>query len=158
VDPQTLAMLGDRLHENGVLTGEDLAVFDDDTFGAGTLGLVWDEVSLERAVAHVETTQRHFQPFGLVHGGVWCSIVESMASIGAALHVMGDGRIVVGVSNSTDFLRSHRTGRVDAVAEPLHVGRSQQLWQVVITRSSDAKVIARGQVRLQNLDPTVVGS
>lgn len=158
MDPQTLAKLGDRLQENGTLTGEDLAVFDDDTFGAGTLGLVWDEVSLDRAVAHLETTERHLQPFGLVHGGVWCSIVESMASIGAAFHVMRDGRIVVGVSNTTDFLRSHRTGRVDAVAEPLHIGRSQQLWQVVITRAEDAKVVARGQVRLQNLDPAVVGS
>jgi 1,4-dihydroxy-2-naphthoyl-CoA hydrolase len=157
VDPQTLAKLGDRLREHGSLKGDDLAVFDD-AFGVGTLGLVWDEVSLDRAVAHLEATDRHFQPFGLVHGGVWCSIVESMASVGAALHVMGDGRIVVGVSNTTDFLRAHRAGRVDAVAEPLHVGRSQQLWQVVITRSSDAKVIARGQVRLQNLDPEVVGS
>jgi 1,4-dihydroxy-2-naphthoyl-CoA hydrolase len=82
-----------------------------------------------------------------------------MASIGAALHVMRDGRIVVGVSNTTDFLRSHRTGRVDAVAEPVHIGRSQQLWQVVDHPGRPTrKVVARGQVRLQNLDPEVVGS
>ncbi len=158
MDAQTVTELERRLSENGVLTAEDLKVFDDDTFGSATLGLVWDEVTREHAIAHLETDARHLQPFGLVHGGVWCAVVESMASIGAAFHVMAEGRIVVGVSNTTDFLRSHRTGRVDAVAEPLHVGRSQQLWQVVVRRHADGKTVARGQVRLQNVDPATVGS
>ncbi len=158
MDPQTLSELGEKLKANGALTGGDLAPFNDDTFGTSTLGLVWDEVSLDRAVAHVETDERHQQPFGLVHGGVWCAVVESMASIGAALQVLDEGQIVVGLSNSTDFFRSHRVGRCDAVAEPVHVGRSQQIWQVTITRTNDAKVVARGQVRLQNLDPAVVGA
>jgi uncharacterized protein (TIGR00369 family) len=58
---------------------------------------------------------------------------------------------VVGVSNLTDFLRPHREGRVDAIASPVFVGRTQQLWAVEISRASDGKLVARGQVRLQNL-------
>jgi 1,4-dihydroxy-2-naphthoyl-CoA hydrolase len=84
---------------------------------------------------------------------VWCSVVETVASIAGALRVAGEGRLTVGVSNITDFLRSHREGRVDAVATPIHVGRLQQLWQVELTRASDGKPVARGQVRLQNIDP-----
>ena len=57
----------------------------------------------------------------------------------------------VGLSNSTDFLRSHREGRLDATATPIHRGRSQQLWLVEITRASDGKTVARGQLRTYNL-------
>ena len=58
---------------------------------------------------------------------------------------------VVGVSNLTDFLRSHASGRVDIVGTPVFVGRSQQVWAVEITRASDGKLVSRGQVRFQNL-------
>jgi uncharacterized protein (TIGR00369 family) len=64
----------------------------------------------------------------------------------------------VGVSNSTDFYRSHRTGRILATAIPVHQGRTQQVWQVDVTRAEDDVLLARGQVRLQNIaDPNVIG-
>jgi 1,4-dihydroxy-2-naphthoyl-CoA hydrolase len=56
------------------------------------------------------------------------------------------------VSNATDFLRPHRTGRLQVVAVPIQQGRTQQLWQVEIRRPDDHKLVARGQVRLQNID------
>ena len=124
----------------------------DDRFGSGSLGLVWDELSRERVTAHLVADERHHQPTGIVHGGVWCSMVESLASVGAVLNVVDGGRTAVGVHNSTDFLRSHRTGRVDGTATPLQVGRTQQLWQVVLVRAEDGSTIARGQVRLANVD------
>lgn len=156
MDVRNVAELAANVEANGALTDEELAGLDDGSFGSATLGLVWDEISQARAVAHMTTTEQHLQPFGLVHGGVWCAIVESLASMGAAFQPQARGKMVVGVSNTTDFLRSHRTGRVDAVAEPVHVGRSQQLWQVTITRATDGKPVARGQVRLQNLDASVL--
>ena len=55
-----------------------------------------------------------------------------------------------GVSNQTDFLRAVRDGELTAVGTPVHRGRSQQLWQVEIT-DADERLVARGQVRLQNL-------
>ena len=111
-----------------------------------------DESTSARVVAHVEIDERHHQPYGIVHGGVWASIVESVASHGAAQAAMEQGAAgVVGVSNLTDFLRSHERGRVDAIATPIFVGRNQQLWSVEISRASDGKLVARGQVRFQNL-------
>jgi len=116
------------------------------------MGLVWDEQTPSRMRAHVEMGPRHHQPYGIVHGGVWASIVETVASHGGALAASEVGLAgVVGTSNLTDFLRSHKEGRVDAVGTPVFVGRTQQLWSVEITRASDGKLVARGQVRLQNL-------
>ena len=116
-----------------------------------SLGLVLDLLSPERVEGHVDAGPAHHQPYGIVHGGVYCSMVETLASVAAAMRVLAEGRICVGVSNTTDFLRATSDGRLTGVATPLHVGRLQHLWQVVITRE-DGKVAARGQVRLQVLD------
>ena len=115
------------------------------------LGLVLDLLSPDRVEAHVDVSRLHHQPYGIVHGGVYCSIVETVASVAAATRVLADGRICVGVSNTTDFLRATREGRLTATATPVHVGRLQHLWQVEVVRE-DGKLAARGQVRLQVLD------
>lgn len=117
------------------------------------LGVEIEEMTPTRVVAHVEIGARHLQPYGIVHGGVWASIVETVASHGAstAAHERTGAHAVVGTSNATDFLRPHRGGRVEARGTPVFVGRTQQLWTVEITRISDGKLVARGQVRLQNL-------
>jgi 1,4-dihydroxy-2-naphthoyl-CoA hydrolase len=147
----------ERLAAGEVLRNEDLAGFNGSQFATDALGLFVDEVSLERVRGHLECDERHHQPFGIVHGGVWCAVVESLASIAATMQVAASGKVVVGVANSTDFLRAHRVGRVDGEATPVHVGRTQQLWQVVLTRAEDGKVVARGQVRLQNVDTSQLG-
>ena len=143
----------DLLQAGETLRGEQLDGFGNDHFGAKVLALQLDEVSLTHVRAHVDCGPQHHQPYGIVHGGVWCAIVESLASLGGAVNAASQDRLVVGVSNATDFLRAHRTGRVEALAEPIHVGRSQQLWQVVLTRADDGKAVARGQVRLQSVAP-----
>jgi 1,4-dihydroxy-2-naphthoyl-CoA hydrolase len=120
----------------------------------GALAIAFDEWTAARVLAHIDIDERHHQPYGIVHGGVWASIVESVASHGAAHAAMEqlEGVAgVVGTSNLTDFLRSHSTGRVDAIATPVFVGRTQQLWAVEISRATDGKLVARGQVRFQNL-------
>lgn len=117
------------------------------------LGLVIDEVTDDRVLAHLDAGQQHQQPYGVLHGGAWCSIVEEAASIGAGMRSLRrDGRGVLGVSNHTDFLRSHSEGRLDVVAEPLHAGRSAQLWEVRVSRASDGKLVARGEVRFHVLE------
>ena len=116
------------------------------------------EMTGSRVELHLEVTPALHQPFGILHGGVHCSLVESSASMGAMAwysEKYGNGGTVVGVSNQTDFLRGVRDGRLVAVAEPIHQGRLQQLWQVNITDSED-RLVARGQVRIQNLAPVLV--
>ncbi|MEV4466647.1 PaaI family thioesterase [Micromonospora echinofusca] len=115
------------------------------------LGLELDEVGGDRVVIRWQVRPELHQPFGIQHGGVYCSVAETAASIGGALWLGERGR-VVGVSNQTDFLRAVRDGELTAVGTPVHRGRSQQLWQVEIT-DADARLVARGQVRLQNLYP-----
>lgn len=144
------------LAAGGTLEGEALAGLDaflTDRFGAGVIGLRWDRLARDRGEAHFEATETLHQPSGIVHGGVWCAVIESMASVCAAMAVLQRGMVCVGAHNATDFLRPHREGRVDGVALPIHVGRTQQLWQVELARASDGKLLARGQVRLANVDP-----
>ena len=97
----------------------------------------------------------HQQPYGVVHGGVYCTLIETLASAGAALWAMENGMAgAVGVSNQTDFIRATSDGVLIGSATPIHRGRTQQLWQVEVTREDDAKLVARGQVRLQNVTST----
>ena len=115
------------------------------------LGVELTEVSGDVVVARWMAGEHLHQPFGILHGGAHCSVVETLASVGAAAW-LGDKGKVVGVNNNTDFFRGVSEGDLASTATPLHRGRSQQLW-VVETRDTEDRLIARGQVRLQNLYP-----
>jgi len=104
-----------------------------------------------RVAGSIAADARHHQPWGLVHGGLYATAVESFATAGAFEAVKDQGMLAVGVSNHTDFIRPHRSGRLSVVATAIHQGRTQQLWQVEIRRPDDGKQVARGQVRLQNV-------
>lgn len=115
------------------------------------LGMDFETVEPNRVVARMELGPDHHTPWGVVHGGAYTTAIESVASVGASLAVLDRGQFAVGVNNNTDFLRPLVRGRVQVVAEPVHQGTSQQLWLVSISREDDGKLIARGQVRLQNV-------
>ena len=114
-------------------------------------GLVVDEVTSTSLRGHADLGVDHHTPWGVVHGGVYATIVESAGSIGASHAVAGSGEFAVGTHNATDFLRPSAGTRASVVAEALFQGRTQQLWQVIITDESSSKVLARGQLRLQNV-------
>ena len=116
-------------------------------------GLVLDEVSSTRVVGHIELGPEHHQPFGIVHGGVYAAAIETMGSIGGAMAAQERGLSVVGVNNNTHFLAAVSEGRVDLVATPIVQGRTQQLWTIDVTRASDGRLVATGQLRLQNIEP-----
>ncbi|MCW2595318.1 MAG: hypothetical protein QOF92_3002 [Pseudonocardiales bacterium] len=113
------------------------------------MGFQLDEAGPDRVVMSWTVGPQHLQPYGIVHGGVYCSVVEASASVGAALW-FGERGKVVGAANHTNFLRSVRAGKLTATATPIHRGRSQQLWLVEVT-DDQSRVAARGEVRLQNL-------
>jgi uncharacterized protein (TIGR00369 family) len=73
------------------------------------------------------------QPYGLVHGGVYASLAESLTSLATALAVASDGRLAMGQSNHTSFLRPITKGTIHATARPRHRGRTTWLWDVEIT-------------------------
>jgi uncharacterized protein (TIGR00369 family) len=113
-------------------------------------GLVIEAVGGEEVTGHIDAGPAHHTPWGVVHGGVYATAVETACSIGASTAVNGAGQFAVGLSNHTDFLRAHREGRLDVRARPVHQGRTGQLWHCDITRE-DGKLVAQGRVRLQNV-------
>jgi uncharacterized protein (TIGR00369 family) len=113
------------------------------------LGIELIEVTGDRVVCTCEIKPQLHQPYGILHGGVYCSIVETAASVAAAMW-LGDEGNVVGVVNTTNFIRAARVGTLTATATPLQRGRTQQLWQVEII-DSEGRLSAHGQVRLANL-------
>lgn len=111
------------------------------------LGLVITSATYDRVVGIVHLDpERHTQPWGIIHGGVYCSIIESLASIGAALNVMPE-QTAAGIENQTSFLRSISGGPVEGVATPVQRGRQMHLWQVEI-RDDQKRMLAHGRVRL----------
>ena len=122
------------------------APFDD------LLGLEVVDASPDRVVATITIRSDMWQPYGIVHGGVYSTVVESTCSIGADMWIRAQGRSVVGVANHTNFLRSVSDGVLRVEALPVHRGRSQQLWQAVI-HDERQRLIARGEVRFANLRP-----
>jgi uncharacterized protein (TIGR00369 family) len=114
-------------------------------------GLVVDEASTDRVRGHIDIDDSHHTPWGIVHGGVYSTAVESAASIGGSAAVHDRGMVAVGLTNTTQFLRSITKGRVMVDAQALNQGRTQQLWQVDVRDDRD-RLLAHGEVRLQNLD------
>jgi 1,4-dihydroxy-2-naphthoyl-CoA hydrolase len=116
------------------------------------LEIEFEQITPTRVRGSVAADERHHQPWGLVHGGLYTAVIETFATTGAYEAVKDRAQLAVGVANATDFIRPHRTGRLDVLAVAIQQGRTQQLWQVEMRRSQDDKLIARGQVRLQNIE------
>ena len=113
-------------------------------------GLVFDEISGTRVSGHMVLGPEHHTPWGIVHGGVYATAIESAASVGASTAVRDQGQVAVGLTNTTHFLRSVTAGRVNVEATALSQGRTQQLWRVDITDES-GRLVAHGELRLQNV-------
>ena len=90
---------------------------------------------------------QHLQAYGIVHGGVHAGVIETLASIGAAIVAMPRGQRVVGLENNTSFVRAVRSGRLRATARPVTRGRTTQVWEAWIRDEAD-KLVAQGRVRL----------
>ncbi len=84
----------------------------------------------EVARGRVQVREELKQPAGLVHGGVYAAISESLASIATAIAVAADGFTAMGLSNQTSFLRPITEGTIDAVAVRKHRGRTTWVWEV----------------------------
>jgi 1,4-dihydroxy-2-naphthoyl-CoA hydrolase len=116
------------------------------------LEIDFEEIDAHRVVGSIAADERHHQPWGLVHGGLFTTAIETFATVGSFEAVKDRNQQAVGVANVTDFIRPHRSGRLRVVADAIQQGRTQQLWQVEIRRADDDKLVARGQVRLQNVE------
>lgn len=117
----------------------------------GLLGVEHVELGADKVVVQFTITEHHLQPFGIPHGGIYCAVHESTASLAGFIWFDGKG-VVVGTNNSTDFLRQAKLGdTITVTATPIHRGRTQQLWHVDSVDQND-RLIAQGQVRLANIE------
>ncbi|MCW5820855.1 MAG: PaaI family thioesterase [Trueperaceae bacterium] len=115
-------------------------------------GLTFTRASPDEVACEVPVTAAITQPYGLVHGGVYCAIVETLASSGAAIHAMPRGQTTVGLENTTSFVRAVRAGKLVAVARPVHRGRRSQVWTVDV-HDGEGSLAATGRVRMLCLEP-----
>src|SRR5437762_1191337 len=112
------------------------------------IGLRLVDSSPDGVTATFEVRPELHQPYGLLHGGVLATVVETVGSVSASIWYDGP---VVGTSNHTNFLRATRDGVLTARSTPVHRGRTQQLWEIEITDEQD-RLVAKGQLRIANLD------
>lgn len=110
------------------------------------MGIVVAKLSVDETVIEMKVSDLHLQPFGLVHGGVYCGLVETAASMGAWLVARARGHSVVGLENSTSFIKATTSGTLRVTATPLTRGLTQ-VWQATI-RGDHGSIVAVGRVRL----------
>lgn len=112
------------------------------------LGLRILEAGADKVVGEYIVEEAHHQSYGIAHGGVHCSVVETVCSIGAgmAARELGAADGAVGLENHTSFVRGMREGKVTVIATPLTRGRRTQLW-VAEARDEEGRLIAHGKLR-----------
>ena len=115
------------------------------------MGIVILTATPDEVTCALEVGEKHHQGYGIVHGGVHAGVIETLASIGAALVAMPRGQRVVGLENNTSFIRAVRSGRLHANARPVTRGRTSQVWEAWI-RDEKEQLIAQGRVRLLCVD------
>lgn len=121
----------------------------DDLYGLEVKSATTDEV-----IATVALDSRHQQPFGIVHGGVFASMIEATCSIGASVWAASNdqGPGAMGVSNHTDFLKAGKNGVITVTARRVQSGGTLQLWEAAVT-DERGETLAHGKVRLMNVKP-----
>jgi 1,4-dihydroxy-2-naphthoyl-CoA hydrolase len=115
------------------------------------MGIVILTASPDEVTCVWEVGEKHQQPYGIVHGGVHSGVIETLASIGAALVALPRAQRVVGLENHTSFIRAVRFGTLHATARPVTRGRTSQMWEGWI-RNEKGELVAQGHVRLLCID------
>lgn len=115
------------------------------------MGIRFVRATGDEVTAELEVGASHLQPYGIVHGGVHSGLIETIASVGAALAAMPRGHSVVGLENHTSFLRAVREGVLRATARPLTRGRRTQVWEATVT-DGEGHAVATGRVRFLALE------
>lgn len=115
------------------------------------MGVRMVRATADEVTAEVEIGAKHLQAYGIVHGGVYSGLVETVSSVAAAIWARRHNQSVVGLENHTSFLRAVRNGKLLATARPLMRGRRTQVWEAFVT-DARGQVVAQGKVRLIALE------
>ncbi len=116
------------------------------------MGVRFVRATASEVIAVLDVGPQHLQPLGMVHGGVFSGLVETVTSVGAGIRAMSGGKLSVGLENHTSFLHAVRRGLLRATAKPLAIGSRTQVWEANVTDERD-RVVATGRVRFFVLEP-----
>lgn len=105
-----------------------------------SLGIEIVELDKNKVVMSMPVDERTHQPYGYLHGGASVLLAETVASIGATLHVDVNEKDVFGMEINANHIRSKRDGKVFATGTPLHIGRTTQVWSIEIKDENDKLV------------------
>jgi len=115
------------------------------------MGIHFVHATADEVIAEIKIGSHHHQAYGIVHGGMHSGLIETVASVGAALAALPRGQSVVGLENHTSFLNAVREGKLRATARPLMRGRRTQVWEATITDIA-GRDVASGRVRFLALE------
>lgn len=108
---------------------------------AELIGVEWLELDPEEARARVKVAPDHLQPYGIVHGGVYSALAESLTSAATYEAVRGEGKVAMGQASDTSFLRPVSSGHIHATAKARHRGGTTWIWDVDL-RDDDERLCA----------------
>jgi uncharacterized protein (TIGR00369 family) len=111
------------------------------------IGHEWGEIGEQRATSKLVVADRHKTPFDVVHGGVYCTLAESLASRATARSVVPEGNIALGMSNNATFMRPVTAGTIHVEATRRHAGRTTWIWDVEC-RDDDGRLCAMNRVTI----------
>jgi uncharacterized protein (TIGR00369 family) len=124
-----------------------IRVAKEDAFDA-TIGFVVEEgAEIGRCGGRLAVTPKVCQPMGIIHGGVYAAMAETLASMGTARGVLADGKVPLGMSNNTSFLRPVSEGSVTASAHAIHRGRTTWVWDIEM-RDDEGRLCATSRVTI----------
>lgn len=113
-----------------------------------TIGFIVDESSeIDRCTGHLLVRPQVCQPLGIIHGGVYAAIAETLASTGTARGVFAAGNAALGMSNNTSFLRPISEGSVHGTAVAVHRGRTTWVWDIEM-RDDQNRLCATSRVTI----------
>jgi len=115
------------------------------------MGIHFVHATADEVIAEIEIGSHHHQAYGIVHGGMHSGLIETVASVGAALAALPRNQSVVGIENHTSFLNAVREGKLRATARPLMRGRRTQVWEATVTDAA-GRAVASGRVRFLALE------
>lgn len=112
------------------------------------LGITLRLISPTKVVAALNVQEFHHQPWGILHGGISVTLAETVASLGAWLHCTAEGEGAVGIEINANHLRPVSSGTIIATAEPIHPGRTVQVWGISITAEDSGQLITAARCTL----------
>ena len=125
----------------------DIAELNAENTGyAQHIGMVITECSDKRVAAYIDVGPQHLQPAGIVNGGVYASLGETLGSLAAMIN---SEKPAVGMSNNTDFLRPVSEGRIEAEATAVHTGRTTHLWRIEMRNNGKLAAITNLKLMIQ---------